>query len=90
MVKRKTVEITTLIDLVNGICENSAADRVDVRQGAMNVLEAVLHSTGNYQGFNYLRHVADGPPGVNYIGNQLCDGPARFAGTDRTRVFYYK
>lgn len=87
---RKTFNIDDLIDIVNGICENSAADRVDVRQGAMNVLEKVLMDAGRYSGFNYLRHVADGAPGVNYVGNELLPYPERFANTDRTRVFYYK
>jgi hypothetical protein len=90
MAKRKTFNVDELIDIVNGICKDSAADRKEVRQGAMNVLEAVLHKTGNYSGFNYLRHVADGAPGVNYVGDKLLDYPERFENTDRTRVFYYK
>lgn len=87
---RKTVTVEFLINMTNDICKNSAADRKDIRQGAMNLLETVLHSTGNYKGFRYLlaHEVADGVPGVNYVDGHIIDYPARFANTDRTRVQY--
>ena len=47
MAKRKTISVSELTDLVNLLIKASAPDRADVRQGAMNVLEAVLHKTGN-------------------------------------------
>ena len=89
MAKRKTINVTALIDMVNGICANSAADAVAVRKGAMSVLEQVLFDTRNYAGFKYLMSVKDGAPGVNYKDGKLCEGEERFANTDRTRVEYF-
>ena len=91
MSKRKTVAVSELITMVNSICKDSQSDRSDVRQGAMNVLESVLHSTGNYKGFRYLlAGECGGAPGVIYEGNMPHpDIELRFKGTDRTRVEYY-
>jgi len=86
---RKTYDVEALVALVNGICKDSDPSRADVRQGAMNVLEAVLHQTGNYKGFRYLTTgECAGQPGVNYKDGQLLDMPERFENTDRTRVQY--
>lgn len=93
MNKRKTINVTDLVDMVNGMLKLSESDRADVRQGAMNVLEGVLHETGNYKGFRYLLkdEVLSGNPGVNYLdGNPHPNPTTRFAETDRTRVEYYK
>ena len=90
MTKRKTFSVSELTDMVNGICKNSAPDRVDVRQGAMNVLEAVLHDTGNYRGFRSLINgECEGMPGVRYNEQGILDFPERFENTDRTRVMYF-
>ena len=92
MSKRKTVSIEFLINMVNDICKDTSADRASVRQGAMNVLETVLHSTGNYRGYRYLlkTEVVDGNPGVNYQGFlPHMDYTERFKDTDKTRVKYY-
>jgi hypothetical protein len=91
MANRKTIPVSELIAMVNSICKNSQSDRSDVRQGAMNVLESALHSTGNYNGFRYLlASECDGAPGVNYEGNMPHpDINLRFKDTDRTRVEYY-
>ena len=95
--KRRTVRVADLVDMVNNICKDSAENHRDIRQGAMNVLESVLHSTGNYYGFRYLLkdEVEDGEPGVNYDVNECGvmvphpDHEKRFANTDCTRVMYY-
>jgi hypothetical protein len=91
MAKRKTIPVSELIDMVNYMCKNSQSDRSEVRQGAMNVLESVLHSTGNYKGFRYLlAGECSGAPGVNYQGSvPHPDIKLRFEGTDRTRVEYF-
>lgn len=90
MAKRKTISVSELTDLVNLLIKASAPDRADVRQGAMNVLEAVLHKTGNYKGFRYLlKGECEGNPGVNYLnGVPHPDVNSRFKDTDRTRVQY--
>jgi hypothetical protein len=87
---RKTYSVEALVEMVNGICKDSAPDAVDIRQGAMNVLERVLHDTGNYRGFRYLlKGECSGKPGVNYDGHgPLPDYELRFKDTDRTRVQY--
>jgi len=91
MAKRKTYNVSELVDLVNGICKNSAPEVADRRQGAMNVLEAVLHETGNYKGFRYLlEDECTGNPGVRYLnGLPHPDFELRFKDTDRTRVMYF-
>jgi len=90
MSARKTYPVEALVEMVNGICKNSAPDAKDLRQGAMNVLEQVLHNTGNYKGFRYLlKGECEGLPGVNYDGNgPLPEYELRFQNTDRTRVQY--
>lgn len=91
--KRKTIDIETLVIATNDICQRSHAGAVDIRQGAMNLLEFALHRTGNYSGFRYLLkdEVDDGVPGVNYDSRGLpdADHDKRFANTDRTRVKYF-
>ena len=64
---RKTFIIAELVKTVN----NSLATSIctpDVRQGMMNMLEDVLHKSGNYNGFQYLnKHDVPGghKPGIN-------------------------
>lgn len=91
MSKRKTIAVAPLIETVNAMLKNSAADQVGVRQGMMLVLEEVLHSSGNYKGFRYLlTDEVAGKPGINYVGGlPHPDIVARFADTDRTRVMYF-
>ena len=88
---KKTFKVEDLVAIVNGICKDSDADLGDVRRGAMNTLECVLHRTGNYGGFRYLRaEECRGKPGVNYEGNMPHpDIVARFKDTDPTRVHYF-
>lgn len=92
MAKRKTFNVSDLVDTVNQMLRDSKADATERRQGAMNVLEQVLHNTGNYQGFRYLLadEIAEGQPGVNYVdGKPHPDPEQRFVNTDRTRVMYF-
>lgn len=90
MAKRKTFDVAELVNLVNGICKDSDPEYAERRQGAMNVLECILHQTGNYKGFRYLMNgQCSGNPGVRYKDGNILDYPARFEDTDRTRVMYY-
>lgn len=92
MAKRKTFNVSDLVDTVNQMLVESKADAQERRQGAMNVLEQVLHITGNYRGFRYLLadEITEGQPGVNYVnGLPHPDPEQRFANTDRTRVMYF-
>ena len=88
---RKTFEVSKLVDTVNSILKSTGPERAETRQGMMNVLEHVLHETGNYKGFRYLlKDECEGNPGVNYLnGVPHPDVNLRFDNTDRTRVMYF-
>jgi len=94
MSNRKTVDVSSTKDKVNEMLKISTCSP-DVRQGAINVLEDILHSTGNYRGFRYLNsaEVPTGQiPGIN--GACIDDGydgdvVARFTNTDSTRAKYF-
>jgi len=96
MSKRKTVKVDELVDLVNSMLQNSATSP-EYRQGVINVIDHVLHETGNYKGFRYLMEdeVPVGQlPGVRGLPgdySQLTPEELyelRFKDTDRTRVQY--
>ena len=94
MTNRKTIAVSEVVSSVNFLLANSDADLSELRQGAINVLESILHKTGNYRGFRYLTEVADGKPGVNYVtsNGSLVPHPdytKRFADTDCTRIEYF-
>lgn len=87
---RKTFSVDALRDMVNQMCKDSVPESQGIRQGAMLVLEQVLHDTGNYKGFRYLLEgECTGQPGVNYLnGLPHPDYQKRFENTDPTRVQY--
>ena len=94
---RKTVEVSKLVEMVNAMLltsTNTFGDTKMVRQGAMNMLESVLHDTGNYRGFRQLRP-SEVPAGeLPGIAVECVDGTSmdqRFpAGkVDSTRVHYF-
>jgi hypothetical protein len=94
---RKTVKVKDLVEQINRKNKTSTCDR-RVRQGWNALLEDILHTTGNYQGFNYYSDVdlADGlTPGVRTEINKsgvlapCADYGERFRGTDDSRIFFY-
>ena len=92
MSKRKTIEISKLVEMANGILQNSGSDCVGIRQGIMNLVEAALFETGNYKGFRYLDETevsADSLPGIRDTVISSTRGPDNFKNTDGTRVCYY-
>lgn len=82
MSKRKTIQIQRLRDIVNNRNINSTAS-ADERSGWNSLLSEVLHSTGNYKGFAYLRSSelpADILPGIVFDaenGNHQYPDPSR-------------
>ena len=87
-----TFDTTELVNSVNSMLAQGPSVSFAVRQGAMQVLEQVLHATGNYRGFRYLTadEVADGAPGINMVSGQIHPDPVlRFVNTDCTRVKYF-
>jgi hypothetical protein len=92
MSKRKTIEISKLVEMANGILQNSGADCVGIRQGTINMIEAALFETKNYKGFRYLDETevsADSLPGIRDTAISSTRGPDNFKDTDRTRVRYF-
>ena len=89
---RKTLNVDQLLKDVNESLAISTCSS-ETRQGMINVLENVLHATGNYRGFGYLDQtkVPTGElPGINTdANNEILDYANRFANTDKTRVFYF-
>ena len=90
---RKTVEISSLVDYVNGILAAETDDIMsrDLRYGAILALEHALHSTGNYAGYRYLTNKelpAHIKPGVRYDDNGILDCHERFLNTDDSRRQY--
>lgn len=90
MSKRKTVDVAYLVERCNKMLRlDTVSD--DFRKGVSSVLESVLHHTGNYKGYNYIKWCDEGGwqrwredssragadlPTDTYIGN-------------KTRRFYY-
>ena len=92
MSKRKTIEISKLVEMANGILQNSGSDCVGIRQGVINMIEATLMETKNYKGFRYLdeTEVSDGSwPGIRGTAYSNTRGPDNFKNTDPTRIRYY-
>lgn len=93
---RKTVNVQDLKMVVNSILANHHGDGpgdARYRAGMMDILEHVLHETGNYRGFQYLNKdqvPVGNKPGINTDdhGSPLNDYGLRFADTDDTRVVY--
>ena len=94
---RKTFNVEEFKNAVNTSLAQSLSEYCPPaqRQGMMNVLEMMLHQTGNYRGFTYLTldEVPNGElPGI-VIHGTIEDTPigVRFAAgyTDKTRVRYF-
>jgi len=87
---RKTIPVEQLKTQVNDMLKDSY-DKED-RSLIILMLENVLHSTDNYDGFAYLnrRDMRRSEHGTTVgIGDQNPDGTFSFENTDRTRVRYF-
>lgn len=51
---RKTISVASLTELANEILANSSDNSKERRNGVIIFIEAVLHETGNYKGFNFI------------------------------------
>jgi hypothetical protein len=51
---KKTFRVVDLIDKINRMLAISTCSQ-ETRCGMIAVLESVLHDTGNYRGFNYIK-----------------------------------
>lgn len=87
---RKTIHVDALVNRANALLRNSTADK-GIRMGVIALLENVLHETGSYRGFGYLRQheVPEGElPGVQWPTLPEEDNP-HATYPDDTRRFYY-
>jgi len=94
----KTFKVEDLKIRVNHFTLHTADENVEGRIAAASLLDSVLHSTGNYRGFNYLSHVdmeaSDNGtvPGINVTREVGCESMTydeRFQDCDDSRRFYY-
>ena len=88
---RKTFDVNKLVEKANTILSKGSTK--DERQGIILLVESILHETGNYKGFNYLKtsDVPDGElPGIhtNSDGSLPTDIDP-FDNTDHTRIYFY-
>jgi len=89
---RKTVEVEFLKTFVNSSLQYTKDEDTSYRQGMIQVLEAALHHTGNYAGFQYLdeKDMAETDhkmPGIRLVNG--IDAEDKFENTDPTRVRYF-
>lgn len=87
---KKTIHISTLVDLANEVLLNSGDEATRERGAICGYIENVLHKTGNYKGFGYLSAVdMEKSRTGKSIGINGTDYPECFKGTDNTRRHYF-
>ena len=84
---RKTIDVEFVVEQANAFLRTSANERGDARRAIMTIAETVLHDTGNYRGFRYLR-TGDVPEGHS-IGIIFDPDDGNHEYPDVTRVQYY-
>ncbi len=91
--KRKTVEVKSIVEQVNDVLLHSADQMADYRWGQIEMLASILHRTGNYHGFNYLDKdmMSKSKLGTSVGIREYNEEEQRwnFKNTDDTRVYYY-
>ena len=93
---KKSIKVQEVLDMVNNSLakyqSDSTADTGEIC-GMIALLEQILHTTGNYNGFRYLeeREVPFGClPGIRfYVEDQFTDLKDKFADTDSSRRHYF-
>lgn len=93
MAKRKTADISTIIETANGILAGTwPSNTKEYRAGVIVLLENIIHGADQWRGFRYLTNHElpdDVLPGVRYrVDGTIPDYPERFANTDDTRRVY--
>lgn len=93
MAKRKTFEVEALRKKINDMILHSSDDLSGGRIAVSEILNSVLHETGNYNGFRFLS--ADDMKN-SMLGESLGirgtfddDIVERFRDTDSTRIAYF-
>ncbi len=83
---KKTFKVQELLDIVNTSLSSYEGNGRTEISGMISLLEQVLHSTGNYNGFRYL--TLDEVPFNCYPGIRP-DQEDKFENTDGFRRYYY-
>lgn len=88
---RKTLSVKQLVQCANAMLKNSV-NSPSYRAGVQSMVEEILHTSGNYKGFRYLKQEEVPPqkwPGIHTQADGTMLPPSeRFKFTDRTRVAY--
>jgi glutamate dehydrogenase/leucine dehydrogenase len=56
---RKTIDVRLVVERANFALANPNIDQMEKR-GVVNMIETILHETGNYKGFRYLNMYKEG------------------------------
>lgn len=89
--RRKTIDLSALVDKANSMLLNTPDDKQDFRRGVSCLIEEALHLANAYNGFNSLT-AKDMEKSANgkTCGIIFDESPARnHVYPDKTRVFYY-
>lgn len=96
MKSRKTIAVEDLKATINDSLRDSVDRDQGGREALMNLLENILHDTGNYNGFGYLsaesmeKSVSGVSVGIGpFVSGSVEDLRARFDNTDHTRVVFF-
>ena len=85
-----TIRVCDLLELVNRQNRTQTHTK-EQREGVNQILNTVLHGTGNYEGFRYLEasEVPMGAtPGIRWEVDQEGGRSPNFEGTDSSRIQY--
>lgn len=95
MKTRTTVNVDQVRAIVNGMLRNTEDSDQAGRESVIELLERILHDTGNYRGFRYLSSddMKDSVNGTSvgigpFVSDSVEDIRARFNNTDHTRVVF--
>lgn len=86
---RKTFEVEAIKNYTNGILAAPNHVGKEMREGAILVLDHLLHRSGNYKGYRYLHQYeleAGITPGIDSTSG---DDAAEWVIMDETRRFYF-
>ena len=74
---RKTIRVDHVRDYINDRIALSVDDQTQARRALALVIEDILHETGNYHGFQYLKLPAHGADGTYNFDDPTFDGSRR-------------
>jgi hypothetical protein len=86
---KKTIRVERVLEIANRYlaCDGLTAE---TKQGVYQVLQRVLHETGNYAGFMYLNLRDDHRPCItNCTGRYIGDNPGWTKDDENSRVYLY-